>query len=463
MRFTRRDAKAYARANFKGLWAAAQTPFLPDLTIDEAGLRRNLRHWVDDLGVDGVFVGGKQGEFFSMSVPERKRLFDIALDEIGGTRTIMSCSDQNMDVVLDLARHAKAIGSDYIVVHAPVLHFFKAQDETVYEYYRTIAEKVDSFRRLLLRRRAGPVPPEPLLEAARELGGLLLGPVGANVSRARSLLLVPDGPLHLLPFSALVRSPGRFLVEEEPLLVVSSATVLAELRRPRGDRPAGAAGAAVVVFGAPSYPKPDGPLPADGRVRAAVQRGSLSPLPATRVEVEEIRRSAKDVRAWVGAEATEERAKAIGRETRIVHFACHGILDERNPLDSALALSIPEKPGRENGLLQAWEVLESVRLDADLVTLSACGTALGVEEGGEGIVGLTRAFQWAGARSVVASLWNVSDDSTAELMGELYRRLASGARKDEALRLAQLSLLAKGGDAGHPFFWAAFELLGDSR
>ena len=143
MRFTRRDAKAYARANFKGLWAAAQTPFLPDLAIDEAGLRRNLRHWVDDLGVDGVFVGGKQGEFFSMSVPERKRLFDIALDEIGGTRTIMSCSDQNMDVVLDLARHAKAIGSDYIVVHAPVLHFFHKQDETLYEYYRYISEQVE--------------------------------------------------------------------------------------------------------------------------------------------------------------------------------------------------------------------------------------------------------------------------------------------------------------------------------
>ena len=126
MRFTRRDAKAYARANFKGIWAAAQTPFLPDLAIDEAGLRRNLRHWVDDLGVDGVFVAGKQGEFFSMSVPERKRLFDIAVDEIGGTRTIMSCSDQNMDVVIDLARHAKAIGADYIVVHAPVLHFLHA-------------------------------------------------------------------------------------------------------------------------------------------------------------------------------------------------------------------------------------------------------------------------------------------------------------------------------------------------
>ena len=143
MDYTRRDAKAYAREHFRGIWAAAQTPFSPDLAIDEAGFRRNLRHWVADLGVDGVFVGGKQGEFFAMSVAERKRLFDTAVEEIGGGRTIMSCSDQNLDVVLDLARHAEAIGSDYIVVHAPVLHFLHKQDETLYEYYRYISEQVD--------------------------------------------------------------------------------------------------------------------------------------------------------------------------------------------------------------------------------------------------------------------------------------------------------------------------------
>ena len=142
MDYRRNDAKAYARAHFKGLWAAAQTPLRPDLAIDEAGFRHNLRHWVGDLGIDGVFVGGKQGEFYAMSVAERKRLFDTAVEEIGGSRTIMSCSDQNLDVVLDLARHAEAIGSDYIVVHAPVLHFLHKQDETLYEYYRYISEQV---------------------------------------------------------------------------------------------------------------------------------------------------------------------------------------------------------------------------------------------------------------------------------------------------------------------------------
>jgi 4-hydroxy-tetrahydrodipicolinate synthase len=144
MKYSRREAKAHARANLKGIWAAALTPFAAnDLSIDEAGLRANLRHWIDDLGIDGVFVSGKQGEFFSMSLEERKRTFDIAVEETRGKAgTIMSCSDQNMDVVIDLARHAERIGADYIVVHAPVLHFLEAQDETLYQYYQCIAAEV---------------------------------------------------------------------------------------------------------------------------------------------------------------------------------------------------------------------------------------------------------------------------------------------------------------------------------
>ncbi|MCC6890976.1 MAG: dihydrodipicolinate synthase family protein [Hyphomicrobiales bacterium] len=143
MTYARDEAKAYARKHLRGIWAAAQTPFTPDLSLDETGLRRNLRHWVDDLGVDGVFLAGKQGEFFSMSLAERKRIFDIAVDEIGGARSILSCSDQNMDTVIALARHAQAIGADFIVVHAPVLHFLSAQDETLMAYYRAISEQVD--------------------------------------------------------------------------------------------------------------------------------------------------------------------------------------------------------------------------------------------------------------------------------------------------------------------------------
>ncbi|MDF2115315.1 dihydrodipicolinate synthase family protein [Roseiarcaceae bacterium H3SJ34-1] len=148
MPIARKDAKSHARETMRGIWAAALTPFKDDMSVDEQGFRANLRHWIDDLGIEGVFVAGKQGEFFSLTLPERKRLFEIALEEAqrkpgAKAGTIMSCSDQNMDTVIELAKHAEAIGAESIVVHAPVLHFLKAQDDTLYEYYKYISEQVN--------------------------------------------------------------------------------------------------------------------------------------------------------------------------------------------------------------------------------------------------------------------------------------------------------------------------------
>lgn len=145
MKYGRLDAKDHAREHMRGIWAAALNPFRPgDMSLDEEGLRANIRHWVDDLKIAGLFIAGKQGEFFSMSLEERKRNFEIAVEECGDRAgTIMSCSDQNLDTVLELARHAEAVGADYIVVHAPVLHFVTDPDETVYNYYRTICDEVN--------------------------------------------------------------------------------------------------------------------------------------------------------------------------------------------------------------------------------------------------------------------------------------------------------------------------------
>ncbi|HUT50004.1 MAG TPA: dihydrodipicolinate synthase family protein [Alphaproteobacteria bacterium] len=145
MKYKKSEAKDWAREHMTGIWAAALTPFRPgDLATDEAGFRANIRHWTRELGIAGLFIAGKQGEFFAMSVPERKRCFEIAVEECAGhAGTIMSCSDQNLDTVIELARHAEAIGADTIVVHAPVLHFVSDHDETVYEYYRAVSEAVD--------------------------------------------------------------------------------------------------------------------------------------------------------------------------------------------------------------------------------------------------------------------------------------------------------------------------------
>ena len=144
MIFRRNEAKEWARENMRGIWAAALTPFTPgSLAIDEAAVRRNFRHWIEDLGIDGFFVAGKQGEFFAMSLEERKRIFEITLEETQGKAgAIMSCSDQNMETVIELARHAEKLGATSIVVHAPLLHFTHRQDETLYQYYKTISEEV---------------------------------------------------------------------------------------------------------------------------------------------------------------------------------------------------------------------------------------------------------------------------------------------------------------------------------
>jgi len=142
MKYRRQDAKAYAREHLRGIWAAALTPFSPeDLRLDEAGWRRNVRHWVRELGIAGLFVNGKQGEFYAMTLAERKRTAEVAVAD--GARVMVSCSDQSLDTVIELARHAQAIGADYIVVHTPLLYFGAHTADTLYEYYRHIAERVE--------------------------------------------------------------------------------------------------------------------------------------------------------------------------------------------------------------------------------------------------------------------------------------------------------------------------------
>lgn len=200
---------------------------------------------------------------------------------------------------------------------------------------------------------------------------------------------------------------------------------------------------------------------------------SLAPLPDTRAEVEALGAIyGEKATLWLGAAATEARARTIGREASLIHFATHGLVDDHLPLESALALSAPQTEQDGNGLLHAWEIVESMRLDADLVTLSACESALGERMSGEGILGLTRAFQHAGARSVLASLWNVADRSTAALMQRFYTNLNQGMDKASALRAAQIALLnspivppgeSEPIDARAPYAWAAFQLYGDFR
>jgi CHAT domain-containing protein/Tfp pilus assembly protein PilF len=324
----------------------------------------------------------------------------------------------------------------------------------------------------------------------------LLAPSLLSTEPSR-LLIIPDGPLHYLPWGALIRDFGekgmtkqQYLAEWKPFSISPSETLFAELKKKRRpivfdkvDAKDPTQVPEFIGFGAPTYPsgldnvKPE--AISDARARAVMQRGmlSLEPLPWSQREVEDIANlfPPGHAQVFVGGESTEEEVKKVAQGVRILHFATHARLDNLFPLNSALVLTMPEglPPDRDNGLLQVWEIFEKMRLDADLVVLSACDSALGEEEGGEGLVGLTRAFQYAGARSVMASLWSVQDQATSELMIRFYKHLRAGLTKDEALRQAQIELIRtpievvneKGEkslfDASAPYFWAGFQVYGD--
>ena len=376
---------------------------------------------------------------------------------------------------LDLAAARRVIEGDTLLASFCVgreatyllaLHGGRLEVHTIAVGRTALAEKVREYRKLLAD--PGSSPAE-LRGLGRELGTLLFGPLQPRLGKAKRLMICPDGPLNVLPFAALVLSDGTWLAERLPSFQAISVTVFAQDRQ---QHPARTRQQTITAFGDPRYPGTE-----DEWKRAAswaaVRAGELGPLPATRSEVEAISGLFPErSRLYLGDRAREEEVKKLGRDVAFVHLACHGLLDLRLPLESGLALSVREGSGAgDDGLLQAWEVLESVRLDAELVTLSACETGLGTEMGGEGLVGLTRAFLYAGARSVVSTFWSVADESTSELMKAFYGELRRGRSKDAALQAAQRALMRgptrkqghTGQDFSHPFFWAGFVLNGDWR
>jgi CHAT domain-containing protein/Tfp pilus assembly protein PilF len=319
----------------------------------------------------------------------------------------------------------------------------------------------------------------------------LIRPAQDWVSEATRILICPDGALHALPFAALISQTDptpHYFIERKPLHTIVSMTVYAETRKSAAARDNNPE-QTVLAFGDAIYTReqtaaaPKQKSAAQPRERVADgwgevnnhdplvadlrQRGlSWGPLPGTRKEVVEIARlygSAATVK--LGQDATKLAAKQESPNYTILHFAVHGWLDDQIGLNSGLALSQPEVSGRKaekgnNGLWQAWEIIGQTRVKADLVVLSACLTGLGQTVRGEGIVGLTRAFQYAGAKSVVVSMWSVSDASTAALMSAFYQELRRGVVKDVALQKAML-VVRSNPKWAHPYYWSAFILTGD--
>jgi CHAT domain-containing protein/tetratricopeptide (TPR) repeat protein len=311
------------------------------------------------------------------------------------------------------------------------------------------------------------------------LSRLLLGPVLDRV-RGKRLAIVADGVLLYVPFAALPEpapeGAGGAAPRMAPLIFghevvhLPSAAVVRELRRAREGRtrpPAALAVLADPVFGAGDprlQAAGTGAVPAGDSARLS---GALfSRLGWTRQEAEGIAAEARgrDLLLALGFEANRELAagEALSRY-RIVHFATHGVLDTQHPALSGLVLSQVDAHGKtRDGYLRLHDIY-GLRLNADLVVLSGCETALGKTLRGEGIVGLTRGFFHAGASQVLASLWPVRDRATAELMHRFYHAMfRQGLGPSAALRQAQISL-SKERAWRDPYFWAAFTLQGDWR
>lgn len=350
-------------------------------------------------------------------------------------------------------------------------------------------------------------------EAADSLSRMLLGPVAARLGKKR-LLVVSNGYLQYLPFAALPaprvegaagrgsvgrgvrrpasKGPATPLIVEHEVVSLPSASLLAVLRREMSGRapaPGMIAALADPVFdSADLRVKPEAGQQVSAGQNRADEPQAAKPSPALRLP-RELERSARDAgglsfeRLRSSRDEAEEivalarggenlkaldfeasRATALSDELgryRIVHFATHGILNSQHPELSGLVLSLVDERGQpQEGFLRAHEVY-NLKLGADLVVLSACQTALGKEVRGEGLVGLTRGFMYAGSPRVVASLWRVPSRATAELMKRFYRgMLAEGLRPAAALRAAQVAMLQEK-KWNEPYYWAAFVLQGE--
>jgi CHAT domain-containing protein len=333
--------------------------------------------------------------------------------------------------------------------------------------------------------------------ASSALYQAVIAPAATQLADKR-LLIVADGALNYVPFEALVKSADSsdysslpYLIKTNEILYSPSASVVSVIRQQNTNR----TGRTMLILADPVFNSND--ARAKGAAAAATSGGTrglgiqsaladvagadgsaagadakmqglpLARLSGTRMEAEQIGKLAKASGAqadtWLDLEASEDNVETRDiSKYRVVHIATHGLLNAERPQFTGVVLSLVGNKS-EDGFLRTDEVF-NLRLGSPLVMLSACETGLGKEKRGEGVIGLTRAFMYAGAPTVGVSLWSVADKSTADLMTDFYRRLfaSSDVGASAALRESQLAMIA-GKKYSAPFYWAPFVLVGDWR
>jgi len=335
----------------------------------------------------------------------------------------------------------------------------------------------DDLERQIKLMRSGLIRDDQSLYAryASRLYELLMSPLKESLHKKKHLQIIPDGILGYLPFEALLQKSAErnsnyasldYLLKDVTIGYSYSARLMLETRERRRSETSG-------YFAlAPVFEESDGPVTESDEFLAAVRSidstsvlrgdGKIRPLPATRQETAAIAgifgKKKKRNTLLVAQNASESALQVHDLSTyRYLHFATHGFVNERQPQLSGLLLGEPDSSLIDN-VLYASEVY-NMNLNADLVVLSACETGLGKVVAGEGVIGLTRGFLYAGAKNLTVSLWQVSDLSTAKLMTDFFQRVAKGKNLSESLRKAKLKLLESENYAS-PYYWSPFILIG---
>lgn len=496
-------------------------PFLLDGLFEASPLIKTVEEEDPDLAIALYLVGvtAQEGKREGISIQDRTKLFDSlknrtlyrgllralarrgkagdaerawAISELSRARQLkeLLASDTSRQVAsldhpLELAKRLRAglapdqalVGYHLLPEHLLVLTLSRAKSSATLVPLdsRAFAARVSALHEALANPASKDVGSRLL-----SIGSVLLEPVSSLLQGKRRLFVLPDGVLHTLPFDVLPGRNGKPLLESVSVTVLPSAEGL--LRAPRK----ASAEARLFALADPVYPQQPATLGAASlEIAQATQRGAkgIPALPETREEVSAIAELFARKTVLLGGEARESVVKSTDLSAYShVHFATHGVLAYELPNVTEPALILSGESG-EDAFLTASEA-SGLRLNADVCVLSACNTGSGKVLNGEGVLGLSRAFLLAGARTVVVSLWPVASEATKDLMIRFYTHVKAGKPKAEALRLAKLDMarrvttgggtrgfggvvsgtpttpVNKAGDGRHPFFWAPFVLVG---
>lgn len=293
-----------------------------------------------------------------------------------------------------------------------------------------------------------------LEDITARLHSTLIAPIASSMTTS-NITIIPDGVLNYLPFDLLrANSEDNYLISKHSISYDYSLKLFEHFRSLESN----ADNSQLLAF-APKFSESVAPI--NSELSSTINsdlRSMVLPLPGAQEEVNQISEIFEG-NTFVGEEATETKFKEEADEFGVIHLATHAIVNDYSPSKSKLVFQ-QEGNSEDDGYLHAHEIF-NLKLNADLVTLSACNTAFGSIKRGEGVMSLSRAFAYAGSPNCLVSLWPSSDKASPEIMSAFYENLAEGQSKDEALRNSKLAYLeSASGKAAHPFYWSGFVFIG---